>query len=107
MDVAGYLQLGSTPLAEDVEELDAAENTLEARDIKVQRRAMEVVMHSAHVESALNELRSNTDTLSGDGSASAIVVPRVEHWSSIGIKFPESTPQNANHCVACGGINTI
>ncbi|KAK4550004.1 hypothetical protein LTR36_002971 [Oleoguttula mirabilis] len=97
VEISGYPHKTSTILSGDAKALDDAQEALDDGDIDTQRRAIQLGMHSSHIEAITDRIRNDPLVFSDEESSNAKVLPGIDHWSCLGVQLSEGTPLNAKY----------
>jgi acyl transferase domain-containing protein len=97
VEISGYPHKKSTILSGESEALDEAQKALQISGIDTDRRAIQLGMHSSHVNRVATKLRSDPAIFCPEDSRDAKVVPGIDHWSCLGAKLKTGTPLNGKY----------
>lgn len=95
VEVSGYPHKNSTVLSGEAGKLDIAQECLAKNSIHTDRRAIQLGMHSSHVQGVAGKLREEPAHFCDD--AKARVREGVNHWSCLGMKLAAGTPLHAKY----------
>lgn len=95
-EVSGYPHPKSTILSGTAQALDKAQEILAKASVDTQRRDMKFGMHSSHVGNVTDRIRQDPEFFMPAGTE-AKVVPRIDHWSCLGLRLSTGTPLNAKY----------